>query len=183
MKRCIAFIGVIILGIGLFVMGVTSPAVADDASWTGNFYDLNQQSTQHQDKDPWKGWFDLTATNNTSSTWGDFHFLLFDYGSYTSNVIFVDSSGGGNDPASTTTTIDSWTIGSGGKTLDVFFYGDPVAPGSTLNLKVWTDNTSNQQNFAVGFYPTVVPEPVSSTLFIVGAVTLGFRRFRKKNAA
>ena len=27
---------------------------------------------------------------------------------------------------------------------------------------------------------TVVPEPVSSTLFIVGAVTLGFRRFRNK---
>ena len=27
--------------------------------------------------------------------------------------------------------------------------------------------------------PTVVPEPISSTLFLVGAATLGFRRFRK----
>ncbi|UCH81270.1 MAG: PEP-CTERM sorting domain-containing protein [Nitrospiraceae bacterium] len=26
----------------------------------------------------------------------------------------------------------------------------------------------------------VVPEPISSTLFIVGGATLGFRRFRKK---
>jgi hypothetical protein len=30
---------------------------------------------------------------------------------------------------------------------------------------------------------TVVPEPVSSMLFIVGAATLGFRRFRKKSIA
>ena len=28
--------------------------------------------------------------------------------------------------------------------------------------------------------PTVVPEPVSSTLFIVGGLALGFRRFVKK---
>ena len=28
--------------------------------------------------------------------------------------------------------------------------------------------------------PPVVPEPISSTLFIVGGATLGFRRFRKK---
>ncbi|UCD35806.1 MAG: PEP-CTERM sorting domain-containing protein, partial [Nitrospiraceae bacterium] len=27
---------------------------------------------------------------------------------------------------------------------------------------------------------TVVPEPISSTLFLVGAATLGYRRFRKK---
>jgi hypothetical protein len=30
------------------------------------------------------------------------------------------------------------------------------------------------------FQVTVVPEPVSSTLFIIGGATLGFRRFRKK---
>lgn len=32
----------------------------------------------------------------------------------------------------------------------------------------------------VGGTPTVVPEPISSTLFIVGGLALGFRRFRKK---
>jgi hypothetical protein len=166
--------------LSLILLGTTVPAHADDASWSGTFDDNSQLSTQHEDAPEWKGWFDLTAYNNTSTTWGDFHFLLFDYGGYNSNVVFVDLSGGGNDPTSTTTTIDTWTISGNGKSLDVFFYGDPVAPGETLNLKVWTDNTSNQQNFAVGFYPTVVPEPVSSTLFIIGGAALGFRRFRKK---
>ncbi len=32
----------------------------------------------------------------------------------------------------------------------------------------------------VGGTPTVVPEPISSTLFIVGGLALGFRRFRQK---
>ncbi len=173
-------IGVILIALALLTLGTVVPAQADDATWSGTFDDLNQLTTTHVDQDPWKGWFDLTAYNNTSSTWGDFHFMLFDIPSQpTSDVIFVDASGGGNDPTSTTTTIDSWVISNGGKTLDVFYYGDPVAPTETLNIKVWTDNTSNMQDFGVAFYPTVVPEPVSSTLFVVGAATLGFRRFRK----
>ena len=44
---------------------------------------------------------------------------------------------------------------------------------------------SNQGNYAWAVHDgavgvAVVPEPVSSTLFIVGGATLGFRRFRKK---
>jgi hypothetical protein len=45
-------------------------------------------------------------------------------------------------------------------------------------------NSDNKLDFIVrpdgGSSPPVVPEPVSSTLFIVGGATLGFRRFRKK---
>ena len=174
------FLSVLVLALSLLVLGGAAPAQADDASWSGTFDANSEQITQHVDRDPWKGWFTLTAYNNTSTTWGDFHFLLFNYSPYSSNVVFKDSSNGGNDPSSTNTTIDSWTISSDGKTLDLFFYNDPVAPGSTFDVKVWTDNTSNQQNFAVAFYPTVVPEPISSTLFLAGAATLGFRRFRKK---
>lgn len=39
----------------------------------------------------------------------------------------------------------------------------------------WDSDYSN-----VSVTHAVVPEPVSSTLFIIGGVTLGFRRFRKK---
>ena len=38
----------------------------------------------------------------------------------------------------------------------------------------------NESSGWIGGTPTVVPEPVSSTLFIVGGLALGFRQFRKR---
>lgn len=177
--------GLVVLCFSFILLGGVNPAQADDGSDILTFGDFNQQNSYHYDQDidgsGFKGWFDLTVTNNTNSAWGDYHFILFDFGGYNSSVIFVDSSGGGNDPTSTSNTIDSWTISDGGKSLDLFFYGDPVGIGETANLRVWTDNTAGTNDpFAIGSYPSVVPEPISSTLFIIGGATLGFRRFRKK---
>ncbi len=42
------------------------------------------------------------------------------------------------------------------------------------------ETEAGQGSGADGEIPTVVPEPVSSVLFLIGGVTLGFRRFRKK---
>jgi len=189
MKRGNLFLaGLAVLVFSFILFGSFIPSQADDGSDTLTFTDLNQQVSYHYDQDVngsgFKGWFDLTATNNTNSAWGDYHFILFDFGSYNSSVIFVDASGGGYDPTSTTTTIDSWTISSDGKSLDLFFYGDALAIGDTINLRVWTDNTAGTNDpFAIGSYPSVVPEPVSSTLFLVGAASLGARRFWKKRKA
>jgi hypothetical protein len=170
----------IIFFVAFMMVGQTR---ADDGSGSADYTDYTMETFYHYDQDVgngFKGWFDLTVTNNTNTTWGDFHFQLFDFGIYNSSVIFVDSSTVGFDPLSTTTTIDSWAISNGGKNLDVFFYGDPVSNSNTLNLKVWTDNTAGTNDpFAIGAYPSVVPEPVSSTLFLVGAATLGFRRLRR----
>ncbi len=51
-------------------------------------------------------------------------------------------------------------------------------------LDVNNFDSDNKLDFIVrpngGSSPPVVPEPISSTLFIVGGATLGFRRFRKK---
>jgi hypothetical protein len=44
----------------------------------------------------------------------------------------------------------------------------------------WAETQSTGGFGAAGDVPSVVPEPVSSSLFLVGAATLGFRRFRKK---
>ena len=56
---------------------------------------------------------------------------------------------------------------------------------STLDQSGWQYNVEEWNHGAwvktsVNIAPPVVPEPVSSTLFIVGGATLGFRRFRKK---
>ena len=72
------FLSVLVLAISLLVLGGAAPAQADDASWSGTFDTNSEQNTQHVDREPYKGWFELTAYNNTSTTWGDFHFLLFD---------------------------------------------------------------------------------------------------------
>jgi hypothetical protein len=42
------------------------------------------------------------------------------------------------------------------------------------------ENAFNMKNSNASITYTVVPEPISSTLFIVGGATLGFRQFRKK---
>ncbi len=51
------------------------------------------------------------------------------------------------------------------------------------NWGLTNHSSSNTDDFIVrpngGSNPPVVPEPISSTLFIVGAATMGFRRYRK----
>jgi len=62
---------------------------------------------------------------------------------------------------------------------------DPLSnPRSRLYVTDW--NEDGMADMIVGsadgkleLYASVVPEPISSTLFIVGAATLSFRRFRK----
>lgn len=54
----------------------------------------------------------------------------------------------------------------------------PGAPG-TWNYHIVHDNLSS--HYLDGIIEiNVVPEPISSTLFVVGAATLGFRRLRKR---
>jgi hypothetical protein len=77
----------------------------------------------------------------------------------------------------------------------LLFDGDPLKANSDINPLSFprsrifaTDwDEDGMPDMIVGradgkleLYTTVVPEPVSSTLFIVGGATLGFRRFRKK---
>ena len=52
------------------------------------FSDYTPQAGTHADADPFKGWFDVTVTNNMSEPWGDFHFEIMDVGWDVSNVGF-----------------------------------------------------------------------------------------------
>ncbi len=67
-------------------------------------------------------------------------------------------------------------------------YGGPTQQGDSSGLFIWANNWNNGVDAkpgtnAIGIdlgSSTIVPEPISSTLFIVGGATLGFRRFCKK---
>jgi len=71
--------------------------------------------------------------------------------------------------------------------IDGIFQNSTVADVHSLNKFEWGDGITASGNGADADWnyvrvsqTPVVPEPISSTLFIVGGVTLGFRRFRKK---
>lgn len=178
-----------IISLSIILFGMSVPAQADDASYSWSFTDNGDQSDTHTDAYPWKGWYTLTATNMTNTTWWDFHFRIWDYLGNGTTVVYCDASSSGcsvtgNNPTATKNSnniLSSWNIASDQKSIDLFF-ATGIAYNETIVLNVWTDNdvgVTPRENFGMMFHPSV-PEPVSTTLFIAGAATLGFRRFRSK---
>jgi hypothetical protein len=51
---------------------------------------------------------------------------------------------------------------------------------TAISRVVFDGNTGDGWNHLDGLQTAIAPEPVSSTLFLVGAATLGFKRFRKR---
>jgi len=87
---------------------------------------------------------------------------------------------GGNALFGTSTllsTLGPYSAGSFSGTDTTYF--DPTDPYSLTTLATIT-HTSAGQVTSLNIQVAVVPEPISSTLFVVGAAALGFRRFRKK---
>lgn len=177
--------GLIILGL-LLVLGTTTAQADEWWPWT-----WDSMGTKWGDyTEPTNGWVTIDVTNNTNFAWGDFHVEVFSCAPSTGcssidNVDFVDNHPSGSplspdsDRSPFTYTIDNVSVGA---TLDYFFYSDPIfTGGDTGQFKFKLDNPDGTL-FQLAVTPSVVPEPVSSTLFIVGAATLGFRRFRKRKA-
>ena len=55
---------------------LAGPAFAHDMSTTQTFNDMDSITVDHFDLDPWKGYADVTVTNNSGQAWGDFHFKI-----------------------------------------------------------------------------------------------------------
>lgn len=147
---------------------------ADDGGVTldiGAVY--NHTQVTHEDAEPFKGWFTVTATNTGTQAWGDFHFFFFDPvgGQNLTNLDFTDASTGGIDPWSTQSPM-TWTIAADGSAIDLFFYTDPVGPGQGATFNVYTDNADHLSFFGVGFYATPVPEPMTLGLLSLGGLAL-----------
>jgi hypothetical protein len=153
-----------------------APASAD-VEWSADFFDVGYDNFQSNSYDG-SGWIDLTVTNQSNYAWGDFHFFVFPLNADDdiTDVYFVDS--GPDSPASSQSPL-TWTRSTDRQQIDLFYYSDPVRPGESALFSVHIENPG-QVLHQVGYYPTVAPEPISSVLFVVGGITLGFRRLRKR---
>jgi len=171
-------LGIFLFTFGLLVFGTAIPAQADE-TWSYTFNDLNPEEGIYYNTGTGNGWVNLSVTNNTGSTWSDFHFQIFDIGMGSiANVDFL--SGGANGPFTSqnpfTYTIDNVSVGA---KLDFYFAGDLIPNGDLATFNVNISNPDNS-TYGVLYRPTVVPEPISSMLFLFGAATLGGRRYWKK---
>ena len=170
------FVSVLIVSLVSVTLCPVPAALAHDDDIVLTFSDYTPQTGTHEDADPFKGWLDLTVTNNMSEPWGDFHFEITDVGWDVSAVDFlVDPPW---EPTSSQSPL-SWVVDNEayGATLDLFYYSDPVLPGETATFSVYTDNTTEEVPFfGWCIYPTPVPEPASLSLLVLGGLLVARRR-------
>lgn len=172
MREVIVSVAVLVV-LGFFCAGgYAHDVVVGSALEPVELSDFTVQQENHQDSDPWKGWFSLTVKNTSSEAWGDFHFQIVSYdGSDISNVSFIVDSP--FEPTSTQSGM-TWDVDNDvvGATLDLYYYSDPVEIGNLATFVVYTDNTVGQTNFGICFHPTPVPEPMSIALLGLGLLAL-----------
>ncbi|MEW6599951.1 MAG: hypothetical protein AB1499_03185 [Nitrospirota bacterium] len=142
------------------------------------------------------GWYTATMDNQSNYAWSDFHFEIFAIPGHDgdpmydiTNVMFdvlYNPPTTDHRPLSSQ-TLDSgneWNLSGDGRTIDLNFYNDLYAAGETGGW--WKVHISNPDGVlhGVATYPSVVPEPVSSVLFIIGSVGLLARyNWKKRKAA
>lgn len=179
-------LGIIILALSILVLGGAVPAQADE-EWSHTWNSMHTDTLEYST--PTNGWVTINVTNNTGFAWGDMHIEIlqcytFGCGAVT-NVDFVDNHPSGSplspdsDRSPYTYTIDNVSVGA---TLDYYYYSDPILTGGSGMFK-WKSTNTDGVLYQLAVTPSVVPEPVSSTLFVVGGVLLGFRGFRKMKKA
>jgi hypothetical protein len=179
---------VFIILIVLCVLGfvAASPARAHDAFIVTDFSDFTAQEYEHTDAAPFKGVVDVTVTNTGTVAWADFHFEIFEvpgWGSvenvdFVTEIIGLDDYRPRKDDALVNFVVDNDAVGA---TLDLYFAGDLVLPGETVNFKVYTDNTTDSVPlFGLIIYPTPIPEP--ATMALVGLGALALLAWRKRKA-
>jgi hypothetical protein len=193
-RHCFAFL------FSLILLIATPIVFAHDGEWgtedtpldiTGDMDIIGSVSDLdllHNDADPWKGWAtinvkNLTLKNSSPIAWGDFHLKIkdswcsdVDFATYTAPQLWIKEG-------SIWTQVQypdlTWVINNDADnaTMDLFFYGDPIAYGQKAKIRVYTDNTSSHHSsFSILAHPTPVPEPTTIILLGLGAISVIRRR-------
>jgi hypothetical protein len=145
MKYAVASFVAVFLAIG------AAPAWGHDFDLSTSFSCLGsgcQQTSDHQEAEPFKGWANITVLNTGTEAWGDFHFEIFETsGGSVENVDFIVATP--YEPFSPTRPTLTWTVDNNavGATLDLFFYDNPVEVDEWASFHIYTDNTTDQLSY------------------------------------
>lgn len=174
-----------ILLVTAVLLSISSAAYADE-TWNWGWSDMSANTGVYDYQS--NGWVTINVTNNTSAAWGDFHISIFECTSFlcgaVDNVGFMEGTVDGmatpdSDRSSFTYVIDNANPTA---TLDYYYYNDPINVGQSGTFKVKVSNP-DLVFFGVSAYPSIAPEPVSTTLFLIGGSLLGYRSFRRRRAS
>jgi hypothetical protein len=188
MRRSVLLIITLIL-----FAGFTTRALAHDGEWGDannpmvidwDIDSVSDLDLLHNDANNWKGWAsinvkNLSFKNFSPVAWGDFHLKIkenwctdVDFATYTAPQLWIKEGPSWVQVLSPDLT---WVINNDADhaTMDLFFYGDPIAHGQQAKIRVYTDNTSSHHSsFSILAHPTPVPEPATIGLLGLGALAL-----------
>ncbi len=186
-KKCYkkrALQSIFIFCISIFILSVAVPAQADE-TWDHTWNSMHTMWWDYSTET--SGWVTLNMTNNSGFAWGDLNVEIWECSApfvcnSVENVHFLEGIHDSmqtpqTDRSPFTYNIDNDSVGA---TLDYYYYNDPIATGGDTGMFKFKIDNPDGTIYTLAVTPSVVPEPISSTLFVIGGATLGFRRFRKK---
>lgn len=157
--------------------GITYPALGSSTIPELDLTDVSISGSSGGTLEVWfsQTGFSLSSPATFDTTVGGTHDDTTSFYTYfdTSNTLFGTATTAGTlGPFVAGTNDDPFS----GLTSSTYALSSPFS----LTSKAVITHSSGGQNTSFNLNLNVVPEPISSTLFIVGGATLGFRRFRKK---
>jgi hypothetical protein len=169
---------ILLLSLIVFSLIATAVPALADVTWPTSFSDTGAGSAQNGSLSDKNFWLNISATNTGSQAWGYFHMDILQIPGENSidNVRF--SIINPYAPKSSQ-SLYGWYNYNNFKSLDFMYFNDPVLTNNTGTFSAYITNPDNV-SFSVSYYPTVVPEPISSILFVTGGTLLAGQRYLKR---